>query len=106
MSCLLTKIGEPFLQPVTHLAIGVLRETDAARISDAFKARGDIDAVAHQVAVALLDHVAEMDADAELDAALGRQASIALDHAVLDLDGAAHGIDDASELDESRRPSA
>jgi two-component sensor histidine kinase len=32
------------------------------------KARGDIDAVAHQVAVALLDNIAEMDADAELDA--------------------------------------
>ena len=27
--------------------------------------------VAHQVAVALLDHIAQMDADAELDAALG-----------------------------------
>ena len=80
------------------MAVGVLRETDTARISDAFKPRGNVDAVAHQVAVALLDHVAEMDADAELDAALGRKAGVALDHAVLHLDGAAHGIDDASEL--------
>ena len=63
-----------------------------------FKARGDIDAIAHQVAVALLDHIAEMDADAELDATLGRKTSVALDHAVLHLDGAAHGIHDASEL--------
>jgi hypothetical protein len=41
-----------------------------------------------------------MDADAEFDSAFGRQAGVALDHAVLHLDGAANGIDDASELDE------
>ena len=65
-----------------------------------FQSRGDIDAVAHQVAVALLDDIAQMNADAELDAALGRQAGVALDHAVLHLDGAAHGVDHAAELDE------
>ena len=43
------------------------------------KARGDIDAVAHQVAVGLLDDVAQVNSDAEFDAALGRQAGIALD---------------------------
>ncbi len=67
---------------------------------DALQARGDVDAVAHQVAVALLDDVAEMDADAELDAAIRRHAGIALDHGVLHLDGAAHGVDHAAELDE------
>ena len=82
------------------MAVGVLGETNAARISNAFKARGDIDAIAHQVAVALLDHIAEMDADPELDAPLGRKTSVALDHAVLHLDGAANGIDHASELDD------
>ena len=70
----------------------------APGLGDAFQSRGDIDAVAHQVAVALLDNIAEVDADAELDAALGRKASIALDHAVLHLDGAAHGIDHAAKL--------
>ena len=42
-----------------------------------------------------------MDADAELDAALGRKASVAFDHAVLHLDGAAHSVHHAAELDES-----
>ena len=65
-----------------------------------FEPRGDIDAVAHQVAVALLDHVAEMNADAELDAAIRRHAGVALDHAVLHFDRAAHGVDDAAELDD------
>jgi hypothetical protein len=31
---------------------------------------------------------------------LGWHADVALDHAVLDFDGAAHGVDDAAELDE------
>ena len=42
-----------------------------------------------------------MNADAELDAALGRQAGVALDQAVLHLDRAAHGVDHAAELDEA-----
>src|ERR1700674_1022750 len=41
-----------------------------------------------------------MDADAKLDAALGGDAGIALDHTILNLKGAAHGINDAAELDE------
>ena len=40
-----------------------------------------------------------MNADAELNTALRRQASVALDHAGLHFDGAAHGVDDAAELD-------
>ena len=63
----LTKIGESFLQAITHLPIGVLGKTDTARISNAFQSCGDIDAIAHQVAVALLDYIAHMDADPELD---------------------------------------
>ena len=79
----------------------MLGQTDSTGLGDAFQSRGDVDAVAHQVAVALLDHVAQMDADAKLDAALRRKASVALDHAVLHLDGAAHGIDHAAKLDDA-----
>ena len=78
------------------MAVGVLGKTNTAWISYAFKARGDIDAVAHQIAVALLDHIAQMDADAELDAAVRRKTRVALDHAVLHLDGAAHGVNHAT----------
>ena len=41
-----------------------------------------------------------MNADAELDAPVLGHAGIALDHGVLNFDGAAHGIDDAAELDD------
>ena len=88
------------IEPRLHLPISVFGQANGAGLGDTFQSRGDIDAVAHQVAVALLDNVAQMDADAELDAALGRKAGVALDHAVLHLDGAAHGVDNASELDE------
>ena len=42
-----------------------------------------------------------MNADPEFDAALGRQASVPLDEAVLHLDRAAHRVDDAAEFDEA-----
>jgi hypothetical protein len=51
--------------------------------ANALQPRGDIDAVAHQIAVRLLHDVAEVNADAELDAAVGRQSGVALDQAVL-----------------------
>ena len=86
--------------------VGVLGKADRARLRNAFEPRGDVDPVAHQIAVALLDDVAEMDADAELDAALRRQAGVALDEAVLHLDRAAHGVDHAAELDEAAVPCA
>ena len=79
----------------------MLGQTDGAGGGNAFQSRGDVDAIAHQIAVALLDHIAEMDADAELDAALGRKAGVALDHTVLHFDGTAHGIDHAAELNDS-----
>ena len=70
-------------------------------LSYPFQPRCDIDAVAHQVAVALLDDVAEVDANMEFDAAVGRDAGVTLDHCVLNLYCATHGVDNAAKLDES-----
>ena len=53
------------------MTIGVLGETDRAGSCDALNPRGDV-AIAHQVAVGFLDHVAEMDADPKLDALVRR----------------------------------
>ena len=47
-----------------------------------------------------------MNTDAELDAALGGQAGIALDQAALHLNGATHGVHDAAELDYAPIPGA
>jgi hypothetical protein len=71
-----SKIG--MLLPVTGPAAGAGkysltgRSRWNARLGDPQEPRGDVDAVAHQIAVALLDDIAQMNADAELDAPLGR----------------------------------
>jgi hypothetical protein len=86
------------IEPSLDLPIGLLGETNRAGLGDPLQARSDIDAVAHQVAVRFLDDVAQMDADAKLDATLNRHARIAFDHAVLHFDRAAHRVDHAEEL--------
>ena len=94
------EIGDFHVEPASDLTIGVLGETDRARRGDPLEPGGDIDAIAHQIAVGLLHDIAEMDADTKFNALLLREARIAINHAVLDFDGAAHGVDDAAELDE------
>ena len=79
----------------------MFRKTDRAGLRDALQPRGDIDAVAHQIAVRLLDHVAEMDADAKFDALVGRDLGVALDHRPLDFDGAIHCVDHAAEFNDT-----
>jgi hypothetical protein len=83
------------------LSIGVLGKADRARLANALQPRGDVDAVAHQVAVALLDHVAQVHPDAKFDPFVGRDARVALDHGVLYFDRAAHRVHDAAELDDA-----
>ena len=56
--------------------------------------RGDIDAVAHQIAVGLLDNVAQMNANPELDTSVRRYTRVS------DFDRAAHCVEDAAELDD------
>ena len=92
------EIGDREVEPLLDLTVGVFGQAERARNRDALDPRGDIDAVAHKVAVALLDDVAEMDSDPEFDAPVRRKASVALGHAALHLDGAAHRIDHAAEL--------
>src|ERR1700722_14590942 len=83
------EIDHAEIKPPLHLMIGVLREVDRAGICDPFQARGDIDAVAHEIAVGLFDDVAQMNADAELDALVCRDTRVAFDHSDLDFARAA-----------------
>ena len=83
------------------MAIGVLGKTDRSRLRDALKPRSDIDAVAHEVAIGFLDHVAEMDADPKFDAFVGRDPYVALDHGMLHFECAADRVDHAAELDDA-----
>jgi hypothetical protein len=94
------EVGHLKLEPRLDLPISVLRQANPARLTNPLQPGGDVDAVAHQIAVRLLDNVAEMNADAKLDATFRRQSGVALDHAALHLEGAAHGVDHAAELDD------
>ena len=92
------EIGDGEIEPPLHLPIRVLGKADRAGLGDPLQPRGDVDAVAHQVAVGFFDDVAEMNADAEIDAAVVRHANIVLDEAILHRNGAAHGLDHAAKL--------
>ena len=61
--------------------------------------RGDVDAIAQEVAVAL-DHVADRDADAKGHLPAGRIGHVAGTQALLDIDRAAHGFDRARKFGE------
>src|SRR5207248_6443551 len=80
-----------------HQPLRVVGEADAAGLGKRFDARRHVHAVAENIA-GIQDDVAEVDADAELDAALRRQAFVALGHAALDVKRAAQRVDHAAEL--------
>ena len=95
-----TEILDRKIKPRSHMTVGVFRKTNRARLRDALEPRGYVDPVPHEVAVALLDDVADVNTDAEFDSSVLRHAGVALDEPVLDLDRAAHRVDHAAELDD------
>jgi hypothetical protein len=94
LDLLLAQIIEGEVELVADMVVHRPRHADPAGLGQGFEAGGDVDAVAVDVVV-VADDVAEIDADAEFDAPLGRHIGVALGHSLLHLDGAAHRIDDA-----------
>jgi hypothetical protein len=72
---------------------------DAAGLGEGLEARRDVHAVAEDV-VALVDDVADVDADAQDDPAVVRDADVAQRHAALEVDREPHRVDDARELEQ------
>src|SRR6202022_2455790 len=97
LDLLFAQILEDKGQPVAHLVMDRVGDEDAAGIGERFDPGGDVDAVAIKI-VALDDHVAEIDADAQLDAAVRRDVAVALAYRLLHRDCAAHRVDDARKL--------
>jgi hypothetical protein len=95
---LLADVFELGIELPADLAVGVFRDADAAGLGNAFEPGRDIDAIADDV-VALREHVAKMDADAQIHPAIGPDPSIALRHQLLQRNGALHGADHRAELD-------
>ena len=99
LSCLSPRSTNFSFDPVAHLPVGVLRKTDRARLSDALQPRGDVDAVAHQIAVGSPRRRRRDGRRCGTRCAFSAHARVALDHPVLHFDRAAHRVDHAAELD-------
>jgi len=85
------------------LPVGIIGDADAARLSNSLQPHCDIDAVSKDI-IFIDDDVADVDADAKFDLLALRCIDILFGHAALNFDGAAYGIYDAAELDESAVP--
>ena len=81
------------------MVVGGAGDGHAAGLGQRLHAVGDVDAVAVDV-VALDDHVAEIDADAELNPLLGWRRGVALGLLLLDVDRAAQAHPPRWELDQ------
>ena len=66
------------------MVVGGAGDHDPAGLGQLLEPGGDVDPVAVEVAVALADHVAEVDADPEADALGLGDLGLALGHALLD----------------------
>ena len=100
---LLAEILKDKGQAVAHLVMDRIGDEHPAGISQGFDPGGDVDAVAIEV-VALDDHVAEIDADAQFDAAVRFDPGVPLGHRLLHFDRAAHRIDDARKFHQQAVP--
>ena len=96
---LLTQIVEHHLKLVAYTYVHNARDANAARFRKSLQPRRDIHSVTVDV-VAFDDHIAKIDADAEVHAAVIWLITIAFRHAFLDFDSTLDGIDNARELDQ------
>jgi hypothetical protein len=94
---LLAQIFENGGYPVAHVIMNCIGDKHPAGIGQGFDPCGDVDAVAIEV-VALDDHIAEIDADAQFGADVRRDAGVPLGQRLLHRDSAAHRIDDAGKF--------
>jgi hypothetical protein len=94
---LLPYVFEGNLELVPEVLLNTSRNADAARLRYPFQTCRYVHSITENVAT-IYDDIANIDANAELDFPLLRQAGIAFSHPALHVDGAAHGVDHATEL--------
>ena len=97
----LAHVLKAHLEALVDLLAHGRRDQDAAGFGQRFEARGDIDPIAVERAV-LVQHVAEIDADAQLHAAVIGKLGIARTNPLLDLRRRRHRFDRAREFRQQR----
>jgi len=93
------EVVEARIKLAPDLFVNAARHADTARVGQSLDAGRHVDAIAIKIA-SLDDDVAEVDADAEHDAAGFRQAGVDLGKAFLHLDRALHSVDRAGKFDQ------
>src|SRR5215831_4204699 len=96
---LLAHVLEDKVEFARGILLNTRRDADPARLGQSFEPCCDIDPVAKDVAI-LDDDVTDIDADAKLDAIVGRHPGVAPGHLALHLDGAAQRIHHTAKFDE------
>ena len=82
-----------------HVFLHPRRHANASGLSEPLETGRNVDAVAVNC-IGLANDVADMDADAELDAALRRHVGVARGHAALNIHRTTYGIHHADELND------
>src|ERR1700737_3951850 len=91
------KVLEAEAQLVKDLIAHHAADADPTRLGQSLQARSDVDAVTKNVVV-VDDDVTDVDTDAKLDPLFGGHLGIALGHATLHVDSAAHRVDYTGEF--------
>ena len=97
LDALLPDVLERVREPVADMVANRARDAHAAQLCQGLQPSSDVDTVAVDV-VAVNDHVAQINADAEYDALVLGHIGVAVSHRSLDLKGAADSIDDTGEF--------
>ena len=87
----------------TNLPVSIVGNANAARFCDLFETHRNIDPVTKDI-VLFDNNITDVNADAKFDPLVLRHIDILFGHAALNFVGAAYGIDDAGELNESAVP--
>jgi len=94
-----THIVEDKINLAADLALGVVRNADASGFRNTLQARGDVDAVAENVAV-VEDDISDVNTDAKFNSDVLRNVSVLSGHSALDFGGAPRRVYGAGEFDQ------
>ena len=94
---LLAHVLETEAELIAYLVVDVARHKDATWFGKRLQPGRHINAVTVDVVI-VADNVTDIDADAKFDTPVRRHINIALEHAALNFNGAAHSVDDADEF--------
>jgi hypothetical protein len=96
---LLSRIVKHNVEFIADLSVGIIGNTNAARLRNGFEPCSDVDVIAEYVAV-IFNNITNIDTDSELNSTMQGYVRIALGHAALNIDRAPQRVYNAIEFGE------